>query len=55
MKAVPPAPGVSEILLPGEPEARARAERTRDGVLLPEATWEAITEVANELGVKVGA
>jgi LDH2 family malate/lactate/ureidoglycolate dehydrogenase len=53
MKAVPPAPGVSEILLPGEPEARARAERRQQGVPLPEATWEALVAAAGELGVRV--
>ena len=53
LKAVPPAPGFSEILLPGEPEARARAERSRNGIPLPDATWEAISGVAGDLGVRV--
>lgn len=51
LKGVPPAEGVDEILLPGEPEARSRARRAQDGIPLPDATWEAIGAVARELGV----
>jgi LDH2 family malate/lactate/ureidoglycolate dehydrogenase len=51
IKAVPPAPGVEEVLLPGEPERRARAERERNGVAVEEATLEAIREVARSVGV----
>jgi LDH2 family malate/lactate/ureidoglycolate dehydrogenase len=51
LKAVEPAEGFREILLPGEPEARAREQRSRDGIPLPDATWEAISAVAAELGV----
>ena len=54
LKAVPPAEGFSEILLPGEPEARSREQRSRDGIPLPDATWETILEVARELGAAVG-
>merc|ERR1711971_42760 len=34
LKAQPPADGVDEILVPGEPESRAEVERTRDGIPL---------------------
>ena len=54
LKAIPPAPGFSEVLVPGEPEARTRAARSRDGIPLPERTWEAIEETARELGVATG-
>jgi hydroxycarboxylate dehydrogenase B len=53
IKAVPPAPGFDEVLLPGEPEARVRAKRERDGIPIPEDTWRAVCEVAAELGVNV--
>ncbi|MBI2755323.1 MAG: Ldh family oxidoreductase [Chloroflexi bacterium] len=55
IKAVPPAPGFDEVLVPGEPEARARAQRTRDGIPVPEATWSAVSEAARSLGVDVAA
>ena len=51
VKAVPPAPGFEEVLLPGEPERRTRAERSRDGIPLPDATWETLRQCAAELGV----
>ncbi len=51
IKAVPPAPGFQEVLLPGEPEARARAKREREGIPIPEDTWKAVLSVAAELGV----
>ena len=54
LKAVPPAPGFSEVLVPGEPEARTREARSRDGIPLPDRTWEAIQATARELGVSVG-
>jgi hydroxycarboxylate dehydrogenase B len=50
-KRVPPAPGVDEVLVPGEPEARSRAQRARGGIALPHDTWAAIAEVAQRVGV----
>lgn len=55
LKAIPPAPGFSEVLLPGEPEARTRQTRQRDGIPVPDATWAAIETTAKGLGVAVGA
>jgi LDH2 family malate/lactate/ureidoglycolate dehydrogenase len=42
-KAVRPGPGRSEVLLPGEAEARARADRGRNGVRLPDKPASAIS------------
>jgi LDH2 family malate/lactate/ureidoglycolate dehydrogenase len=53
VKQVPTAPGFSEVLLPGEPEAHARAARRKEGVPVPEDTWEAIGGAAKELGVEM--
>ena len=55
VKAVPPAPGFEEVLIPGEPELRARAQRERDGIAVPEATWEALVDTGKSLGVDVAA
>src|SRR5207244_4510736 len=41
-KDTKPAAGVAAVLIPGEPEARMRAERTKNGVPLPDDTWAAI-------------
>jgi LDH2 family malate/lactate/ureidoglycolate dehydrogenase len=50
VKAVEPAEGFDEVLVPGEPERR-EAERRAAGVPVAEATWEAIAQTATELGV----
>ena len=47
------APGVQEILVPGEPEWRTREIRLRDGLDLPDATWQAIVEAGARHGVTV--
>jgi len=46
----PTTPG-AEILVPGEPEVRMRAQRLADGVPLPDDTWAAIVETARSVGV----
>ena len=50
-KSVRPAGGLKEILIPGEPEVRARERREREGVVLPEATWQDLVKVGQRLGV----
>jgi uncharacterized oxidoreductase len=46
-----PAPGVAEILLPGEPERRAEAERSAAGIPVPVTTWDRLLTLAREQGV----
>ncbi len=53
VKAVAPAPGFSEVQLPGGPEAKSRAERQRSGVPIPGDTWDALVETAQRLQVPV--
>jgi LDH2 family malate/lactate/ureidoglycolate dehydrogenase len=48
-----PMPGVSEILIPGEPEFRERKIRERDGIPIDDTTWTKILGVAGELQVDV--
>ena len=50
-KRLRPAPGVEEVLVPGEPEVRTRAQREREGIAVPEATWQELTTVAERYGV----
>lgn len=40
-----------EVLVPGEPEARMRAERLKNGVPLPDDTWAAIVATARKVGL----
>ena len=51
VKASRRAEGVEEVLVPGEPEARARADRTRNGVPLQLDTWRSIVATARALGL----
>ena len=46
-----PVAGTDAVLIPGEPEARMRAERMKNGVPLPDETWAAIVNTAREVGV----
>lgn len=43
--------GVDQVLIPGDPERKTRAERTRNGIPLPDDTWPAIVNTAREVGV----
>jgi uncharacterized oxidoreductase len=47
------APGVSEVLLPGEIEARRATQRTAEGVSIPDETWRQINELAGKLKVSL--
>jgi len=53
MQETPPAAGVVEVLVPGEPESRSRERRQRDGVPVVEATWEEIKVTAESVGVRI--
>jgi LDH2 family malate/lactate/ureidoglycolate dehydrogenase len=53
LRAIPPAPGFDEVLVPGDPEDRARAERERGGVPIEPALWRTLGELSRELGVSV--
>lgn len=45
--------GVERILLPGDPERAALAERRRDGIPLDDGNWRQLTDLADRLGVEV--
>jgi hydroxycarboxylate dehydrogenase B len=55
MVSAPPAEGFAEVLMPGDPEERARAERQEAGIPVPDATWEAIHQAARHVGISLGA
>ncbi len=51
VRATPRLPGVESITLPGDPERRTLAERSRTGIPLAAAHWERLTELATRLSV----
>lgn len=51
VKSSPPRAGFDEVLVPGEPEARRRAERLRDGIEVDRRTFADIQAGAQSLGI----
>jgi uncharacterized oxidoreductase len=51
IRATKPVAGVETVLIPGDTERKTRAERTRNGIPLPDDTWAAIVNTAREVGV----
>jgi uncharacterized oxidoreductase len=54
LKETPLAAGFDEILMPGELEWRSRAQRARDGIPIPQNTWDRLAQLAAGLGVAPG-
>ena len=52
MKSTPPAPGYDEVLVAGDPEWRAEAERRAGGIPMTEASWESLCKAAARVGVE---
>lgn len=51
IKDVPPAAGVDEVLVPGEPEIRAAERRQKEGIPVAEDTWAEIVAAARSVGL----
>lgn len=51
VKSARPAPGVDEVLLPGEPERRTRAARLAAGIDVSDGEWDLIVAAARSAGV----
>ena len=51
IRATKPVAGVDQVLIPGDPERKTRADRTQNGIPLPDDTWAAIVNTAREVGV----
>jgi L-2-hydroxycarboxylate dehydrogenase (NAD+) len=50
IRAIPPAESVESVMIPGDPEARARADREKNGVPLDSETIEQLTKLGEEVG-----
>ncbi|CCE01449.1 malate/lactate/ureidoglycolate dehydrogenase [Bradyrhizobium sp. STM 3809] len=51
IRATKPMAGVDQVQVPGDVERKTRADRTANGVPLPDDTWAAIVGTAREVGV----
>jgi uncharacterized oxidoreductase len=47
------APGVSEIVLAGEPEFNTKEKRLADGIFVEDETWKQLETIAKELGINL--
>jgi uncharacterized oxidoreductase len=52
VRGATPVAGASEILVPGEPEARTERARRASGIVVEDETWRQITACAEEVGVR---
>ncbi len=48
---VQPVPGVTRVLVPGDPERSTRAARERDGIPVPASIWEELAGLGERFGV----
>ena len=55
LKSSPLMAGFDEILMPGEMEARMRAQKEKDGVPVDDETWRQICETGRSVGVALDA
>ncbi len=55
IRAVAPAPGFDEVLVPGDPETRTRVIRQRDGIPIDDDVWQSLRTVAESVGISVEA
>ena len=49
--ASPPAPGVDEVMVPGDPERKMRAERQANGIPIDDQSWRQIVDAAGQVGL----
>jgi LDH2 family malate/lactate/ureidoglycolate dehydrogenase len=55
LKATKPAANYEEVMVAGEPELRAEAQRRANGIPLAEETWVSLTDWAAKLGISAPA
>jgi uncharacterized oxidoreductase len=53
IKGIPPGPGFSQVLVPGEPELATQEEREIEGIPVSRETWRQFKEAASSVGVEV--
>jgi LDH2 family malate/lactate/ureidoglycolate dehydrogenase len=53
IKAIPPAKGFSQVMLPGEPEYQTKLSREKDGIEIPADTWESVRKAALTIGLNI--
>ena len=53
LRESPDAPDSEGVLIAGEPERKARADRLKNGIVVDDATWQEILGAAQKLGISL--
>ncbi|MBU7004736.1 MAG: Ldh family oxidoreductase, partial [Theionarchaea archaeon] len=53
MRSTPPLPGHERVIIPGEPELQRREKRLKEGINIPDGTWERLVEASGRLGLDI--
>ena len=53
VRDIPPADGFQQVMMPGDPESAARANRSRDGIPIEKDIWSSMLEAGNLVGMAV--
>ena len=53
IRSTPPAPGFTEVLVPGDLERRVEQEQLRDGIELPETVWSNLLEFSEKYDLEL--
>ncbi len=51
VRSVKPADGFDKVMVPGDKETETRDKRSREGIPIPDDTWQTIVEAAGSLGI----
>ncbi|MBT6986644.1 MAG: malate/lactate/ureidoglycolate dehydrogenase, partial [Rhodospirillaceae bacterium] len=51
VKASPPAPGVDEVMVPGDPERKSKADRLENGIPIDDTTFEELLAAGEAMGL----
>ena len=55
IKSSPPAPGVDEVMFPGDPERKTREKRKSSGIPIDDGTWAQLMQTAEGAGLSADA
>ena len=53
IKAIPPAKGFSQVMMPGEPEYQTKLSREKNGIEIQVDTWESVRKAALTIGINI--
>ena len=55
VRKIPPAPGFTEVMIPGDMERKVEEERLKNGIPIPINIWDRLKDSAKDLGIDIGS